>query len=1813
MNKPLSFYTLKSTIQSLVIVLLTLFGVTNAFAQPVTYTTGSGNFTVPCGVTSLTVQIWGGGGAGGAADNNPNGGSGGGAGGYSTAILAVAPGNVIAYSVGIGGNGGAGNGGAGTASSFGALLANGGSGGGQNQGAIGGGGTASGGTTNTSGGNGGTGTTTLGAAGGNAQGGGGTGGAARTGVSNDGNNGNNPGGGGGGALRISNFGSGRTGGDGARGEIRITYSNVIPANPANPTSNSPQCNPPGVTLSRTGTPPVGVAWYWQVTALGTDTANSTSTYVVNASGTYYLRAQNIATGCWSTGSGSVVVVVNQPPGAIAGGAATVCSGSNTPAFTNPNAGGTWSVIDGTGTATINNGTRVLTGGNAGTITVVYTIGSCVPATYNVTVNPTPTAIGGGAPTVCTGTDSPAFTNATPGGTWSVTNGTGSATIDDATGVVTGVTAGIVTVVYTVGACSVTRALTVQQTPGPITGGAATVCAGSLTPAFVNSIGGGTWSVISGTGTATINNATRVLTGLTAGTVTVVYAIGNCTATYAVTVNALPVITAQPVITTICTTGSGTFSVVATGAATYQWRRAGIILTNTAPYSGVDTPTLTITNPTAGAAGNFDVIVGNGNCSVTSIQRALTVTTVPAAVNAPTPANNATGVCYSGSGAISSIAWGAVATATSYDVYFGTGSVPATITANVATPTFTTGALLANTTYYWRIVAKNSCGDALSSAPYTFTTSAVPCYCVPSVSTNTQAQTNYLYQVNFLGTLLDTFNTSTYSTAPRGYQDFTGLTPKSIQADGNGMNIYMASTISGFFKVWVDWDKNGIFSDAEVVYNSNGIAQASTTVGIVIPVGAPPGDYHMRLRVNGQIVFGFLTGDSNASSCGNLNYPGETEDYLFTVVANCSANIATAPRTSRCGAGPVKLEPTASAGVTEFRWYSSGTGGSPIATTAATGNTTSWDTPSISATTTYYVTAFNGCESLFRTPMVAVINALPIISFSPDAAEVCGNEVVIAVSATGSDQVEYLINENFTNGLNGFTNQLLSGSNGTNAAAAWQVRSSIFTPALFSWYPAISSGINGNKFVMATSDVGVQGLNTENALVSPFKNTANFVNLTLNFKMYYSRYYPDGTNLTADFVNVEVATNAAGTNWVLIPGAQPNPSRITTDVGIGTKFTQLSYNLGNYLNQPTLRIRIRYHGEWCDGVAIDDVELFGEKPLTPSFSWTSNNPIAFYSDAAATTLYTGTPASTVYIKPTNLQMEQSSNWDILATATLANGCSASGNISVINNNKVWNTNTSTDWNAPNKWFPNNAVPNATQCVIIRQPVVLGAGAPGLAKNITVQTGGSLTINPNQSLTVTNEIINNAGAADFVVASDASLIQSNDAAVNSGSITVKRNANMKRLDYTYWASPVAGQNLKNFSPGTLNNRFLTYNESNDLFDVIDPLSNSFADNGKGYAIRAFNTYGTASQVFGGHFVGIPNNGLKGIALNFTDAAHGYNLIGNPYSSNLNFYSLYANNSTLIYNTAYFWTNINPNPEMQGSGYPGTGFFNNYAVLNGTGGVSATISSSAVNGSDIPNEFIKVGQGFIVKAKAAGVLNFKNAVRTANNTGHFFNKNAENPVDRYWLSLTTPLNVVTTQLIGYKAEATNGFELDYDAPLFILGADAFYSLLGEEKLAIQGKGPFVVTDVVPLGASHYEAGNYTISLGNKEGIFASGQKIYLKDSQTGTLTDLTEGSYIFTAARGITEGRFAMVYVPQVVLATDAASDDELVVYREGNDFVVKASAKKITSIEVFDPSGRLIYTLKGNGLRVVVPAEKLPNSIYILKISQNGTVTSRKILK
>lgn len=534
---------------------------------------------------------------------------------------------------------------------------------------------------------------------------------------------------------------------------------------------------------------------------------------------------------------------------------------------------------------------------------------------------------------------------------------------------------------------------------------------------------------------------------------------------------------------------------------------------------------------------------------------------------------------------------------------------------------------------------------------------------------------------------------------------------------------------------------------------------------------------------------------------------------------------------------------------------------------------------------------------------------------------------------------------------------------------------------------------------------------------------------------------------------------------------------------------------------------------------------------------------------------------------------------------------------------------------------SGLPNINKKAIIQANYSTSVNGEFEACSVEVKAG-KLIVSSNNYVKI-NKAITLSGTASIEVESDGNLIQVNKNIVNTSPITVKRSANLKKNDYNYWGAPVSGQNLKSFSPNTLNNRFYTYNETNDMFVAVDPNANSFIP-GVGYAIRAANNLSSNTVSVPSEFKGVPNNGDISVEVKKSSTGNGYNLIGNPYPSNIDFAKFYDDNKGVINNIAYFWTNINPNPAMQGANYPSGGYINNYAILNGSGGVPATspacnnASGSNKKCSDTPNQYIKVGQGFIVQSKVMGnnTVTFKNTSRSTNLTSKFFNRmsskdSSVDKVDRFWLSLVTPLNVENKILIAYKPDATNGFEMDYDAPHIVIGSDSFYTLLGNEKLAIQGrKYPLVKEDVVTLGASFYSTGTYTISLSEREGIFEGSQPVYLRDNLTGMVTNLSSSSYSFNSNAGEYTDRFEIVYVNGTLSSTDV-DKNKIQVYQKENSVIIN-SPIDITKVNIIDAAGRLIYQTDVKGKYTEINTIKFNSGVYYVVVDGGNNKTTQKIL-
>jgi hypothetical protein len=88
---------------------------------------------------------------------------------------------------------------------------------------------------------------------------------------------------------------------------------------------------------------------------------------------------------------------------------------------------------------------------------------------------------------------------------------------------------------------------------------------------------------------------------------------------------------------------------------------------------------------------------------------------PGTPGSPSPANSSIGIFID-----ADLDWGNSSNATYYQVYFGTNSTPSTMVGSPNASGWTLPAMSVNTTYYWKVVAKNGCGSTNGSI-WSFTT------------------------------------------------------------------------------------------------------------------------------------------------------------------------------------------------------------------------------------------------------------------------------------------------------------------------------------------------------------------------------------------------------------------------------------------------------------------------------------------------------------------------------------------------------------------------------------------------------------------------------------------------------------------------------------------------------------------------------------------------------------------------------------------------------------------------------------------------------------------------------------------------------------------------------------------------------------------------------------------------------------------------------------------------------------------------------------------------------------------------------------
>ena len=154
-----------------------------------------------------------------------------------------------------------------------------------------------------------------------------------------------------------------------------------------------------------------------------------------------------------------------------------------------------------------------------------------------------------------------------------------------------------------------------------------------------------------------------------------------------------------------------------GVTGYKVYRGGAYLKSVTTTSTSDTG-LNANTPYCYSVSAYDA-AGNESGQCSQACATTLVCPTPGVPSSPSPSDGATGVS-----ANPTLNWSATSNTDSYDVYFGTSTSPPLV-GNVTSASYPLSGLSPGTLYYWKVVAKSSCGNSTSGPVWSFTTCPMP--------------------------------------------------------------------------------------------------------------------------------------------------------------------------------------------------------------------------------------------------------------------------------------------------------------------------------------------------------------------------------------------------------------------------------------------------------------------------------------------------------------------------------------------------------------------------------------------------------------------------------------------------------------------------------------------------------------------------------------------------------------------------------------------------------------------------------------------------------------------------------------------------------------------------------------------------------------------------------------------------------------------------------------------------------------------------------------------------------------------------------
>ena len=564
--------------------------------------------------------------------------------------------------------------------------------------------------------------------------------------------------------------------------------------------------------------------------------------------------------------------------------------------------------------------------------------------------------------------------------------------------------------------------------------------------------------------------------------------------------------------------------------------------------------------------------------------------------------------------------------------------------------------------------------------------------------------------------------------------------------------------------------------------------------------------------------------------------------------------------------------------------------------------------------------------------------------------------------------------------------------------------------------------------------------------------------------------------------------------------------------------------------------------------------------------------------------------------------------------------------------TWDGDTDSNWNTAGNWSVGTVPTNHTQVVI---PDVTSAGGADPIISSTGAKAGTVTLYQNTTLTI------NAGA-DLTVASN---IQS------KGDIIIKSTSNsFGSLIANGWSSTGTGQTASNTDVDGSEDGITYKRWINDVsssqgaagWDLIGSATASstvsttgLATNSSNYAIQPYNNVTntwtptstaslsvTAGQ---GYSMGMPD-GSPGThdfvgSMNMTDISYAiteldgngsngtqWNLVSNPYPS---FIALNAPASSASSATKDFLTyNTSTNDVL--------GFTDSEEAVYYWDGDS--YETHANSGSAV---YIAPGQGFFVSSENAtgSSVTFTKSMQTTSTSDDFVSGDSmEDNFAEFTLELSQE-NLTRNTKFYFSEGATDNLDKGLDASVFSLAHNMIFSRLVENDngtdFSIQSLSFDEMWDkTIPIGINVLGNEEFTINISHRT--TPADLKIYLEDTELGTLTNLIEDDYILLPETDIQGVARFFIHMSADTMSINEVSTSMLNAYKEINanyitieGLITQSSNTRVSLFNIL--GGKILDTELDNSTNThEISLNGLYKGIYIIELESANERLTKKIL-